>query len=948
MNPLKMLCSAVLLLCVPVLLTAQDRLARVKLFPANLAQRQEMIAALEIDHFMPTADGGVVAEISLTELLRLKQSRFRHEVLIPDVSRWLDSSNKAYFRSLKNGDAQRVALERPGGLLDDIVPKPAAFEVKSTFAGYYQFSEMEAAMNALVATYPAIASKQSIGKTGTATGAGNRDIWVIKISDNVATDESEPEALFMGLQHPREAISGASMIFFMQFLCEQYAANNPRIRELVNNREIFIIPCFNPDGYVYNYTSTGGAGGGSWRKNRRLISGTNYGVDLNRNWGVDWGNCSAPIQGNAASCGSSNASGETYYGPSAFSEAETAALRAFTKTRQFKVAFDQHAFGPYYSIPVGRESLHNDANEERMTKKDSNFYMAIPALMGKYNGMRTANSFDALGYEVAGGFKDWMLMGENTAADKDTVWGLTGEGGAGGGRPDFAGVENFWAPAEQIVNLCQGMCFQNLQLAYAAGSYVELEDASDFALTAKTGTLSFNLTRLGIGNSPVTVTLIPLQNMSTPGAPVAINSMTYFQTASGSVTYNLPAAITNGQRVRFAWKVETDGISFTDTVTKFYNPTLMFSDDMEGTIGTKWTQTTGDGGSSGFSYTYADGSWVFTSDGGVGGSKALSESASGTRYTASTRSIVQCSSSFNLSDATAAYLTFWTRYALENFRDKVQVQVSTDGSNWTAVKGTSTVQEPGTLDGATLAGQPALTGIKPTWTQERIDLNAYRGFTAVRFRFVFTSDNDPSSFFYERDEGIFIDDVKLFKSTSNLVSLPVRFVSFTGTLQPDKTALLQWTAVADNKHSHYVVERSADGVLFAAIGRVNTGAPNQFVDAQPTTGINYYRLRQVDLNGAETVGKIVTVTLKPSFSLSVYPNPATDKVKLAISADKISGVTLTVTDMAGKTFHQATVQTANGTQELELNVNEWPGQVYIIKATDRNNKPLTVQRLIKQ
>jgi murein tripeptide amidase MpaA len=63
----------------------------------------------------------------------------------------------------------------------------------------------------LVATYPTIASKTSIGTT-----VEGRNVWVIKISDNVSSDETgEPEVLYLGLQHAREAITGASMIFYM-------------------------------------------------------------------------------------------------------------------------------------------------------------------------------------------------------------------------------------------------------------------------------------------------------------------------------------------------------------------------------------------------------------------------------------------------------------------------------------------------------------------------------------------------------------------------------------------------------------------------------------------------------------------------------------------------------------------------------------------------------------
>jgi hypothetical protein len=105
----------------------------------------------------------------------------------------------------------------------------------------------------------------------------------------------------MGHHHAREAIGGASMIFLMQYLCQNYATDS-RIKDLVDNREIFIIVCANPDGWEHNRTLSA-SGGGQWRKNRRNNGSGQYGVDLNRNWGVNFANCTGAV--GAASCGSS-------------------------------------------------------------------------------------------------------------------------------------------------------------------------------------------------------------------------------------------------------------------------------------------------------------------------------------------------------------------------------------------------------------------------------------------------------------------------------------------------------------------------------------------------------------------------------------------------------------------------------------------------------------------
>ena len=72
----------------------------------------------------------------------------------------------------------------------------------------------------------------------------------------------------------------------MWYLLENYATNAD-IKATVDNTELFFVPCVNPDGYVYNQT-TNPNGGGMWRKNRRN-NGTSFGVDINRNYGYNWG-----------------------------------------------------------------------------------------------------------------------------------------------------------------------------------------------------------------------------------------------------------------------------------------------------------------------------------------------------------------------------------------------------------------------------------------------------------------------------------------------------------------------------------------------------------------------------------------------------------------------------------------------------------------------------------
>jgi carboxypeptidase T len=929
MKPIKMpFILAVLVLFCQLANAQGEKYSKVKIYPpSDKTQRANLIGLLQIDHFLEIEGGAIVSEISASELARLRMTPYRYEILVDDMARKLEEVNREYYAKRANAVASgqnRMAYEQTGRIVDNIIPTPSAFTVQPGFGGYYSFAQMEAAMNALVAAYPSIAQKISLGQT---YAPASRNIWCIKISDQVATDEAnEPEVLYIGLQHAREAIGGSSMIFFMQYLCENYATDQ-RIQDLVDNREIFIIPCMNPDGWEYNRLN-GGAGSG-WRKNRRNNGGGEFGVDLNRNWSVDWSNCSSPIVGSPLSCGSSDPADDTYYGPSAFSEPETQAIRDFTYTRNFVAMIDQHAYGPYYSLPFGRPSLPSNT----MSASDDEYYTYISGAMGTYNGMRSGNSPQALGYEVAGGVKDWMLKGDIGTGSKGKIMGMTGEGGAGGGTGGTFG--SFWAPASEIVSLCKGMTYQNLQLLYAAGSYVDLQDASDISVNATTGTFSFLIRRVGLENQPVNISMVPLENIQSAGSPVTVTTLTnYNDTYSGSISYTLPGSITNGKRLRFAWRIETGGYTYYDTVTKFYNPIELFDDDMEGAnVATNWAVTSG---------------WNYTTEDAHSGSKSLTESPGG-NYPSNALRRATYTGTFDLSDATAAWLSFWVKHRAENFRDRLYVLVSDDGgSTWTPVAGTTTIQEPGTLDGNRLNGEPALTGIRENWVRELYDLGAWLNSPSLRLRFEFASDG-ATSYDFSEDDGFHIDNVKVIKSTTDMIPLPVHFISFTGKLLPDNTVRLDWKAVTDQLHDYFEVERSVDGTNFVSIGRGPSSVPYWKIDPSPVIGNNYYRIKQVDLDGNVTYSTIVNVYYNPaSFRVSVYPNPVKDILNVKINTNAADRYTISIADLAGRTIYSESVVTVSSGAEVNIDLRRNAAQVYILTVKNSRNETVASEKIVKQ
>lgn len=168
-------------------------------------------------------------------------------------------------------------------------------------------------------------------EVGAPKTVGNRSIWALKISDNPNLDEDEEAVLIYANEHCRELLAIEVALGAIQRIVDGYVANDPTMRQIVDTKEIWVIPNANPDGLAYVWSTNE-----NWRKNRRQITSTTYGVDLNRNFGPGW----------SSSCaGSTRASSSTYKGPSPFSENETQAITELHKREHFQKVCNHHNYG---------------------------------------------------------------------------------------------------------------------------------------------------------------------------------------------------------------------------------------------------------------------------------------------------------------------------------------------------------------------------------------------------------------------------------------------------------------------------------------------------------------------------------------------------------------------------------------------------------------------------
>jgi hypothetical protein len=119
--------------------------------------------------------------------------------------------------------------------------------------------------------------------------------------------------------------------------------------------------------------------------------------------------------------------------------------------------------------------------------------------------------------------------------------------------------------------------------------------------------------------------------------------------------------------------------------------------------------------------------------------------------------------------------------------------------------------------------------------------------------------------------------------------LPVTYSHFTAT-QNSGQVILNWSTVTETNNSHFEIERSSDGEQWLTLGQVQ-GSGNshelnvyEYIDVNPLSGTNYYRLKQVDFNGDFSYSelKVVIIDFVLPEKVTIYPNPALSFINIDI------------------------------------------------------------------
>jgi carboxypeptidase T len=288
----------------------------------------------------------------------------------------------------------------PTGLLSEVIYSDLDYATEKVRGQYHTYTEVRNILHDMAQTYSSICVFDSIGQT-----YEGRWIYCVKISDSPqAEDDTEPDVLIMGCHHAREWATVEAPLFIADSLTEAYSSNST-IKDVVDNREIWVVPCVNADGYEYDYP-----GGNWWRKNRQPYAGAT-GTDPNRTYngscnGDRYGEWGAIPSGGSVTHYPSNdvfcgPYGDDYNGNSAPC---CASIGELVKAHEFNFTESFHSYGELVLWPWGY-TYTNPPNNSQIVSYGNTTASMIHCLGSGYYDPGQSSSL----YPTSGDSDGWIF-----------------------------------------------------------------------------------------------------------------------------------------------------------------------------------------------------------------------------------------------------------------------------------------------------------------------------------------------------------------------------------------------------------------------------------------------------------------------------------------------------------------------------------------------------------
>jgi len=184
--------------------------------------------------------------------------------------------------------------------------------------------------------------------------------------------------------------------------------------------------------------------------------------------------------------------------------------------------------------------------------------------------------------------------------------------------------------------------------------------------------------------------------------------------------------------------------------------------------------------------------------------------------------------------------------------------------------------------------------------------------------------------------------------------LPVELMSFSGESLGEANRL-EWSTSSEINAESYIVQRSVDGTQYeniASLSAAGTTTERQdysYIDETPRRGINYYRLKQIDVDGEKDYSEVIAVSkeLIKEFAISsVYPNPTNGELTIELYTENESSLSIQITDIAGNPVLNEELTPRKGVSKIQVDVSNIAAGMYNISLKN-DRKILQSTRFIK-
>jgi hypothetical protein len=192
------------------------------------------------------------------------------------------------------------------------------------------------------------------------------------------------------------------------------------------------------------------------------------------------------------------------------------------------------------------------------------------------------------------------------------------------------------------------------------------------------------------------------------------------------------------------------------------------------------------------------------------------------------------------------------------------------------------------------------------------------------------------------NDGINQNMYQWFATSTNAV-LPVVLKDYLARFN-NGSVEISWVTTDEKDNASFTIERAGEDQHFVEIGSIpglgdHTGEqPYSFIDKNPLSGINYYRLVQTDIDGEKTYFDIKKILNKPAGgpAIIVSPNPIVNDISTFINLERSQKIRITVTDMTGKVLKNSNGVYGPGNAEVRLNASDLPAGMYFVRVQGQN------------